>query len=144
MRSLAVRILSLFALFLLASTAQATLYTGEVAEDAYVTVAGYDLAWASPCSDGLLEYSCGAIDMSEQSGYGWNIMTSDLVITSYSIHYTKLYEFGVFHPAHQRCPQRGDSFDRYRGQTVFGRIVHSRPHGPAPRAQDLQKVWCLV
>jgi len=78
MRSLAVRILSLFAIFLLANTAQATLYTGEVAEDAYVTVAGYDLAWASPCSDGILEYSCGAIDMSEQSGYGWNIMTSDL------------------------------------------------------------------
>jgi len=56
----------------------ASLLTGEVADDAYVTFGGYDLAWASPCSDGLLESSCGAIDLSEQSGYGWKVMTSDL------------------------------------------------------------------
>ncbi|MDO6428565.1 PEP-CTERM sorting domain-containing protein [Thalassotalea sp. 1_MG-2023] len=61
--------------------ASATLYTGEVAEDAFVTVAGFDLAWASPCSDGVLEYSCGAMDITEQAGYGWNIMTSNLFNT---------------------------------------------------------------
>jgi hypothetical protein len=63
---------------LLSLSANATLMTGEVASDAYVSLGGYDLAWASPCSDGLLEGSCGAIDMSEQAGYGWQIMTSGL------------------------------------------------------------------
>ena len=58
--------------------ANATIYTGEVDADAYVTLGNYDLAWASPCADGLLESSCGAIDMTEQAGYGWEIMTSDL------------------------------------------------------------------
>jgi hypothetical protein len=72
------KFVALCAIAVFASSANASLYTGEVASDAYVTVGGYDLAWASPCSDGLLEYSCGPIDMSEQSGYGWNIMTSDL------------------------------------------------------------------
>jgi len=66
------------ALTCVASFANATIYTGEVAEDAYVSVGSYDLAWASPCSDGVLEGSCSAIDMTEQSGNGWNIMTSDL------------------------------------------------------------------
>jgi len=56
----------------------AALLSGEVAQDAYVSVGGYDLAWASPCSDGLLENSCGAIDLSEQAAYGWQVMTSDL------------------------------------------------------------------
>lgn len=64
--------------FIMSTGVNATLLTSEVADDAYVTFAGYDLAWASPCSDGLLEGSCGAIDLSEQSGYGWKIMTSDL------------------------------------------------------------------
>lgn len=83
-------------------SANATLYTGEVAEDAFVTLGGYDLAWASPCSDGVLESSCGAIDMSEQSGYGWNIMTSDLFsslgiststfVVNYSSSNTQLFE----------------------------------------------------
>jgi hypothetical protein len=59
-------------------SANAALMSGEVDADAYVTFGGYDLAWASPCSDGLLESSCSAIDMTEQSGYGWQIMTSDL------------------------------------------------------------------
>lgn len=56
----------------------ATIFTGPVADDAYVTFGGYDLAWASPCSDGQLERSCSAIDMTEQSAYGWQVMTSDL------------------------------------------------------------------
>jgi len=63
---------------IMSASANATLLTGEVADDAFVTLSGYDLAWATPCSDGLLENSCGAIDLSEQSGYGWKIMTSDL------------------------------------------------------------------
>lgn len=72
-RIFAVSCLSLFTL-----SANASILSGEVAADAYVTLGNYDLAWASPCSDGLLEGSCGAIDMTEQAGYGWNIMTSDL------------------------------------------------------------------
>lgn len=78
MKRLTLHSLAFVVLALFAATSQASLYSGEVAADAYVSFGGYDLAWASPCSDGLLEYSCGAIDMSEQSGYGWNIMTSDL------------------------------------------------------------------
>lgn len=61
-----------------AGTAHSTIYSGEVSGDAYVTFMGYDLAWASPCSDGVLESSCSAIDMTEQAGYGWNVMTSSL------------------------------------------------------------------
>ncbi|PKF62179.1 hypothetical protein CW745_07225 [Psychromonas sp. psych-6C06] len=63
---------------LLTANVNATIMTGEVAQDAYVTYENYDLAWASPCSDGLLERSCAAIDLSEQSNYGWSVMTSDL------------------------------------------------------------------
>jgi len=58
--------------------ANASLLTGEIASDAYVTLGGYDLAWASPCSDGILENSCDAIDLDEQAGYGWSVMTSAL------------------------------------------------------------------
>ncbi|GAA0817342.1 hypothetical protein GCM10009111_18390 [Colwellia asteriadis] len=82
-------------------TANATLMTGEVAEDAFVTVGGYDLAWASPCSDGLLESSCSNIDLTEQSGYGWKVITSSLFsslginastfIVDYSSSNTKFY-----------------------------------------------------
>ncbi|MCJ8294274.1 MAG: PEP-CTERM sorting domain-containing protein [Colwellia sp.] len=72
------RYIGLLLCCIMSTGVNATLLTGEVADDAYVTFGGYDLAWASPCSDGLLEGSCGAIDLSEQSGYGWKIMTSDL------------------------------------------------------------------
>ena len=70
--------IGLFILGLASASANAAFISGPVAEDAYVTFGGYDLAWASPCSDGLLESSCGAIDMTEQAGYGWQVMTSDL------------------------------------------------------------------
>ena len=69
------KLLLLGSLTLFALSARATIFTGPVADDAYVTFGGYDLAWASPCSDGILEPSCGAIDMSEQSAYGWQVMT---------------------------------------------------------------------
>mgnify|MGYP000476911378 FL=1 len=59
-------------------SANATLLTGELDADAYVSHGGYDLAWASPCSDGVLESSCSALDITEQSTYGWSIMTIDL------------------------------------------------------------------
>ena len=72
------KIIGLLIFSLMSVSVNATLLTGEVDGDAYVTFEGYDLAWASPCSDGLLEGSCAAIDLSEQSGYGWNVMTSDL------------------------------------------------------------------
>ena len=72
------RLIGILAVSFFSVGAHATLITGEVAADAYVTFGGYDLAWASPCSDGINGPSCGAIDMSEQSGYGWEVMTSDL------------------------------------------------------------------
>lgn len=78
MKNFTLHSLAFAALALFATTSNASIYSGEVDADAYVSFGGYDLAWASPCSDGLLEYSCSAIDMSEQSGYGWNIMTSSL------------------------------------------------------------------
>ncbi|MFQ3281767.1 PEP-CTERM sorting domain-containing protein [Reinekea sp.] len=63
---------------LVSFAANAALFTGELDNDAFVSFGGYELAWASPCADGALENSCGVIDMSEQSGYGWNVMTADL------------------------------------------------------------------
>ncbi len=60
------------------NTAHALLYTSELDADAYVTLGSYDLAWASPCSDGVLESSCGAVDLSVQAAYGWSIMDSAL------------------------------------------------------------------
>ena len=70
------KLLLLGSLTLFALSARATIFTGPVADDAYVTFGGYDLAWASPCSDGILEPSCGAIDMSEQSAYGWQVIAN--------------------------------------------------------------------
>jgi hypothetical protein len=70
-------ILFLFAGFQV-NTAHALLYTTELDADAYVTLGSYDLAWASPCSDGVLESSCGAVDLSVQAAYGWSIMDSAL------------------------------------------------------------------
>jgi hypothetical protein len=78
MKTLLKKLLTFGAIGLFTASANATILTGEVDSDAYVTISGYDLAWASPCSDGILENSCSAIDMTEQSGYGWNVMTSDL------------------------------------------------------------------
>mgnify|MGYP006190275101 FL=1 len=72
------KLIGMLALSLFSLSANAALMTGEVAEDAYVQLGMYDLAWASPCSDGILEGSCGVLDMNEQAGYGWQIMTSDL------------------------------------------------------------------
>jgi hypothetical protein len=70
-------ILFLFAGFQV-NTAHALLLTSELDADAYVTLGSYDLAWASPCSDGILESSCGSVDLSVQAAYGWSIMDSAL------------------------------------------------------------------
>lgn len=78
MNKTTLKALSAVALSMAVGSAHAALYSGEVDADAYVSVGGYDLAWASPCADGILESSCSAIDMSEQSGYGWAVMTSSL------------------------------------------------------------------
>ena len=95
------KLLGILALALASLNANAALMTGEVAQDAFVQFGIYDLAWASPCSDGILESSCGAIDMTEQAGFGWQIMTSDLFtllgidastfIVDYSSANTQLY-----------------------------------------------------
>jgi len=91
-------------LLLGATAANASIYSGEVDSDAYITLDGYDLAWASPCSDGVLESSCSPIDNAEQSTYGWKIMDSQLFsalgidYTSFRVDYSSsnTQEYGGF------------------------------------------------
>ena len=51
------------------SVAQAAFMNVEVPENAYITLNGYDWAWASPSLDG--------IDLSFQAAYGWHMATPD-------------------------------------------------------------------
>lgn len=60
---------------LLSANAHAILMT-EVSENAYISVGGYDIAWAAPCA--AVSPSCGAIDLSYQSQFGWGLMEEDL------------------------------------------------------------------
>ena len=48
----------------------------EVPDNAYITINGYDVAWASPCAANDL--SCGIVDLSYQSQFGWEIMSESL------------------------------------------------------------------
>lgn len=63
---------------LLTSNAHAILMT-EVSENAYITVGGYDVAWASPCA--VKSPTCDAMDFSYQAQFGWSAMTQDLFNT---------------------------------------------------------------
>jgi len=44
--------------------------------NAYITKGGYDVAWAAPCA--ATAPSCGVIDLTYQSQFGWEIMTEEL------------------------------------------------------------------
>lgn len=48
----------------------------EVPVNAYITVDGYDVAWASPCA--ATDPSCSIVDLSYQSQFGWEIMSESL------------------------------------------------------------------
>lgn len=47
-----------------------------VPTNAYITKGGYDVAWAAPCA--AEQPSCGPIDLTYQSQFGWQIMSSAL------------------------------------------------------------------
>lgn len=47
-----------------------------VPTNAYITKGGYDVAWASPCA--AEQPSCGPIDLTYQSQFGWQIMSEAL------------------------------------------------------------------
>ncbi|MFD2165249.1 PEP-CTERM sorting domain-containing protein [Thalassotalea euphylliae] len=56
--------------------ANSSILLSEVSENAYITIDGYDIAWANPC--GLGPSSCDPLDLSYQSQFGWRAMDSVL------------------------------------------------------------------
>jgi hypothetical protein len=58
------------------SIVNAALLDAPVPSNAYITINNYDVAWAAPCA--AEEPSCGVIDLTYQSQYGWQIMTEDV------------------------------------------------------------------
>ena len=56
--------------------ANAGIIFSEVSDNAYITVDGYDIAWAGPCA--VTDPSCGALDFSYQAQFGWRAMDSVL------------------------------------------------------------------
>jgi len=66
------------------TVAQGALYNAEVPANAYVTIGGFDVAWAGPCA--AEGNSCGNIDLSFQGQFGWQVMTKE-VFESLSIDY---------------------------------------------------------
>ena len=69
------KLVSLLMALTFATSANAILMT-EVSDNAYITVDGYDIAWAAPCA--LVTPSCGPVDLSYQSQFGWEAMSSTL------------------------------------------------------------------
>lgn len=63
-------------ILLIAVTANALPLYSEVPDNAYITLDGYDVAWAAPCPAN--DPSAGVIDLSYQSQFGWMIMTEDV------------------------------------------------------------------
>ena len=61
---------------ILAVTTNALPLNSEVPDNAYITLDGYDVAWAGPCA--ASDPSCGRIDLSYQSQFGWMIITVDI------------------------------------------------------------------
>jgi hypothetical protein len=60
----------------LSGIANAGVILTEVADNAYITVDGYDIAWAGPCA--VAQSSCGPLDFSHQAQFGWEAMSSSL------------------------------------------------------------------
>lgn len=90
-------------------SAHALLMT-EVSENAYISVGGYDIAWANPCA--VNSPSCGVLDLSYQSQFGWEAMSST-VFNSLGI---SAYDF-VFDGANVDYAT-GNNFDEASGATV--------------------------
>lgn len=59
-----------------AGSASAALMDVPVPDNAYISVGGYDVAWAAPCAAVLP--SCGPVDLSFQSQFGWELLSSTL------------------------------------------------------------------
>ncbi len=66
-------IFAVMSLVLFVGSAKAVLST-QVASNAYITKNGLDVAWAAPCAPSAP--SCGPIDLSFQTTYGWRIATT--------------------------------------------------------------------
>ena len=76
LQALFVALTALGALVAAPKAAKAALVDEPVPENAYITIGGYDIAWASPCAPA--EPTCGALDLSYQSQFGWEVMSTDL------------------------------------------------------------------
>lgn len=70
------RTLAALSAALLATSASAALLDAPVASNAYITKGGYDVAWAAPCA--AVSPSCGPIDLTYQSQFGWQIMSASI------------------------------------------------------------------
>ncbi|MBD3787288.1 MAG: VPLPA-CTERM sorting domain-containing protein [Sphingomonadales bacterium] len=79
-----------------AAAEAATLYSGEIPSDHYITYMGADWAWASPCSAD--SYSCAAFDISEQSLYGWRLPTTSEIETYILSNFTQFISAFVTGP----------------------------------------------
>lgn len=60
----------------ISTTALALPINAPVPTNAYITKGGYDVAWAGPCAP--IQPSCGVIDLTYQSQFGWSIMSAAL------------------------------------------------------------------
>ena len=60
-----------FVLLVAGSSAHAAMYDFPLAANAYITFGDLDWAWAGPCSP--VAPSCGVIDLTYQSAYGWRL-----------------------------------------------------------------------
>jgi len=58
----------------LLSTPATAIINAPVPTDNYITIGGFDWAWAAPCSP--VQPSCGVVDFSYQSTQGWRLPTA--------------------------------------------------------------------
>ena len=72
------RFLVALALVALPHAAWALPLNVQVPSNAFITHAGLEWAWAAPCAP--VQPSCGVIDLSFQSGFGWRLPTSTEIL----------------------------------------------------------------
>ncbi len=60
----------------LSSNSYAVLMTSEVSDNAYISVGGYDIAWAAPTA--VIAQSFGDLDFTYQAAFGWRAMDQGL------------------------------------------------------------------
>ena len=61
--------------FFAVSSSYGAFIDSEVPSELYITIDQHDWAWAAPCSP--FEPSCGVIDLSYQSQFGWGVANED-------------------------------------------------------------------